>query len=168
MESTLLIARLESSAGVIEALVRGVQREQAVWKPSAVKWSILEVTCHLLDEEREDFRTRVDLTLHRPVSPWPGIDPEGWVTQREYGKKDLEETLNAFLEERRRSLAWLRGLRSPAWETAREHPRAGRLTAGDLFCSWVAHDLLHIRQLARLHYEYVQELARPYAVAYAG
>lgn len=168
MDSTQFIARLETGARVIETLARGVTREQAVWKPAPGKWSLLEVVCHLLDEEREDFRLRVDLLLHHPGRPWPPIDPEGWVTERGYARKDLEETLNAFLAERARSLAWLRGLKSPAWENAFDHPRAGRLAAGDLFSSWVAHDLQHIRQLARLHYEYVAREAAPWSVAYAG
>jgi hypothetical protein len=42
------------------------------------------------------------------------------------------------------------------------------MAAGDLLASWVAHDLLHVRQIARLRYEYVRKLAAPYGVDYAG
>ena len=29
------------------------------WKQSENKWSMLEIICHLYDEEREDFRSRL-------------------------------------------------------------------------------------------------------------
>ena len=44
----------------------------------------------------------------------------------------------------------------------------GPLHAGDVLASWVAHDLLHIRQLARLHSQRVGELAAPVSIGYAG
>ena len=58
-----IIGRLRANAAVFEALCRNVADEQARWRPSADKWSMLEVMSHLADEEVEDFRTRVDLTL---------------------------------------------------------------------------------------------------------
>ncbi len=106
--------------------------------------------------------------LRDPKADWPPIDPQGWVTQREYAKQDLGGTLKAFLKEREDSLAWLNGLKSPAWDNTKTHPVAGALSAGDMLASWVAHDLLHIRQLAKLHHDYVRRLAEPYSVAYAG
>lgn len=168
MNSDALIDQLEAQAGIIRELVQGVAHEQAAWKPAPERWSILEVVVHLLDEEREDFRVRLGLLLRDPKADWPPIDPQGWVTQREYAKRDLGETLKAFLKEREDSLAWLKGLESPAWDNVKTHPAAGALSAGDMLASWVAHDLLHIRQLAKLHYDYVRRLAEPYSVAYAG
>jgi len=168
VNSDALIDQLEAQAGIIRELVQGVAHEQAAWKPAPERWSILEVVVHLLDEEREDFRVRLGLLLRDPKADWPPIDPQGWVTQREYAKRDLGETLKAFLKEREDSLAWLKGLESPAWDNVKTHPAAGALSAGDMLASWVAHDLLHIRQLAKLHYDYVRRLAEPYSVAYAG
>ena len=168
MNSDALIDRLEAQVGIIRELIQGVPSEQAAWKPSPERWSILEVAVHLLDEEREDFRVRLGLLLRDPKADWPAIDPQGWVTQREYAKRDLGETLKAFLKEREVSLAWLNGLKSSAWDNVKTHPAAGALSAGDMLASWVAHDLLHIRQLAKLHYGYVCRLAEPYSAAYAG
>jgi hypothetical protein len=53
-------------------------------------------------------------------------------------------------------------------QAAVEHPKLGRLTAGDLFSSWVAHDLIHIRQANRLHYEYLTQAVAPHSLGYAG
>ncbi|MBU1700388.1 MAG: DinB family protein [Candidatus Eisenbacteria bacterium] len=163
-----MMDRMESNADVIKHLVHGVPAAQAAWKPAPDKWSLLEVMVHLLDEEREDFRVRVDILLNRPGDPWPPINPTGWVTEREYAKRDLEVSLLEFLEERSHSVAWLRSLPSPAWDNFDKHPIAGKITAGDIFSSWVAHDFLHIRQLTRLHFNYLQDQVDPHSLEYAG
>lgn len=167
MEPEAAARRLEATAKAIEALARGVDGEQARWKPAPEKWSILEVVNHLHDEEREDFRQRLDYTLHRPGERWPKIDPEGWVAARGYAERDLDESLDRFLAERRQSVEWLRGLESPDLDAVYEHPR-GRVSAGDLLAAWLAHDLLHVRQLARLRYQHLAAAAHPYRLEYAG
>lgn len=162
-----LLHLLERDAERIRLLIEGVPADQARWKPSPDSWSILEVVNHLGDEEREDFRTRLDIILRRPEEPWPPIDPEGWVKARNYNERDLGESLLRFLSERRASLLWLRGLGAPDWESV-VHSKFGSMRAGDMFCSWVTHDQLHLRQLVELHRAYTQELASPYSLEYAG
>jgi len=162
-----LLHLLERDAELIRLLVEGVPRDQAHWRPAPESWSILEVISHLGDEEREDFRTRLDIILHRPEEPWPPIDPQGWVVSRKYSERDLGESLAGFLSERRDSLAWLRGLATPNWESV-VHSQFGSMRAGDMFCAWVTHDQLHMRQLVELHRAYTQELASPYSLEYAG
>lgn len=167
MDVDRLSAQMADNAARIRVLVEGVSEQQARWKPTPASWSILEVINHLLDEEREDFRMRLDYTLYRPGETWPPIDPEGWVTERAYNGRDLEASLDSFLAEREASLAWLRGLSAPRWEAAYEAP-FGRITAGDVFAAWVAHDLLHMRQLVELHWAYTTAELAPYRVHYAG
>jgi len=168
MNLPALIARLGYNRDAIMALVAGVDDRQVRWKPSPDDWSILEVLNHLIDEEREDFRQRLDFTLHRPGEPWPSIDPPGWVIERRYNERDLDESRIAFQAERARSLVWLRGLVAPDWRLGYSHPIAGLITAGDLLASWVAHDTLHIRQLAGLHYAYLTIIAPGADTRYAG
>ena len=105
--------------------------------------------------------------LADPLQRWPPIDPRGWVTARGYNEKELEPSLNNFFAEREKSLEWLRQLSEPNWQNSNEGPN-GILTAGDLLASWLAHDFLHIRQLTRLHWQYVGAIADPYQTAYAG
>lgn len=157
-------AQLAANAEAVAALVRPVDGDGSRWKPSPEAWSILEVVCHLADEERDDFRTRVALTLQDPTLPWPPIDPGGWVTARDYAARDLGDALADFLAERERSLAWLGGLAGsgvdraadrlvgPAWNNAARHPAGFTIRAGDLMASWLAHDLLHVRQIVELRY----------------
>jgi hypothetical protein len=162
-----IIDRMRANADAIAALARDVNEAQARWKPSADAWSLLEVVNHLYDEEREDFRTRIDYMLHRPGEHAPPIDLEGWVTARSYNQRDPRESLDAFLRERVSSLDWLRGLQEPNWD-AEYQALWGVLRAGDLLAAWLAHDHLHLRQLNELHYTYLAQQAAPYSVEYAG
>lgn len=168
MDISRHIERLASDAEVIRRLTGGITDAQARWKPAADRWSILEVINHLADEEREDFRTRLDLILHHPDSPWPPIDPFNWVAQRGYNERPPDASLHAFLAERDHSLKWLQALSHPSWQAAHAHPEAGVLRAGDLMVSWVAHDFFHIRQMTNLLWEHLAVSAQPYSTAYAG
>jgi hypothetical protein len=163
-----LIERLEHNAEAIRSLAIGVGPRQAVWKPRRGAWSLLEVVCHLRDEEREDFRVRVESTLFRPEAAWPPIDPVGWVRTRGYRKQNLAAVRDEFVTERARSVGWLRGLGEIDWSRGYAHPQLGTLRAGDLLLAWVAHDSLHLRQLARLHYLYAQDRAPEFSADYAG
>jgi hypothetical protein len=161
------MALLIRQAQDIRQLAAGISAEQARWKPDPDSWSILEVINHLYDEEREDFRVRLKHILDQAEGMPPGIDPVGWVTERRYNQRDLETSLARFLQEREASLMWLAGLAEPDWDVAAEGP-SGRIKAGDMLIAWVAHDLLHLRQLVELRYAYLQQQARPYQIVYAG
>jgi hypothetical protein len=168
MHLQLALTRLSANAEAIAALVRSASEAQARWKPAPDSWSILEVICHLYDEEREDFRQRVDFTLHRPEAAWPPIDPPGWVTARAYNQREPRAALEAFLSERQQSLGWLAGLRDPNWASAKAHPAGGQVTAGDVLAAWVAHDHLHLRQLNELHWQFLAQQVQPFSLEYAG
>ena len=168
MNAERVTNQLEQNASVIVGLVSNLPLGQADWKPSPDAWSILEVMAHLLDEEREDFRARIDAVLHLPGEPWPPIDPQGWVKERDYASRDLGETLESFLAEREVSVSWLRDLTVVDWGVDYEHPALGSLRAGDLLASWLAHDYLHIRQLTRLHWQFHARRIEPYGTEYAG
>ncbi len=167
MEIHRFVQQLVRSASAIQALCADPGLEPH-WKPTPEKWSTVEVLCHLADEEREDFRRRLDLTLHNPDEEWPPIDPEGWVKERKYARRDPQEALDDFRSERERSITWLKGLESPDFSIAREHPIAGTLRAGDLLASWVNHDLLHLRQIIGLQHAWIEMTSKPFTSRYAG
>lgn len=167
MDYGFLLTQLEQHAHAIETLTRGISLDDARWKPDAEAWSILEVSNHLYDEERRDFRVRLDILLHRPTEPFPPIDPPRWVVEEKYNERDLETSLNNFLNERANSLRWLAGLQSPNWKASKTD-QWGTVTAGEMFSAWVAHDVLHLRQLVELHYALVARDAKPFSVEYAG
>jgi hypothetical protein len=168
MDLAYAIDAMSRNRDRLHALVRDLPDDLVRWKPAPKTWSILEVMGHLLDEERRDFRVRLEHLLFKPGVAWPPIDPEGWVTEHGYNTQDPKATWRAFAEERETSLAWLRGLRDPDWEAFWEHPRAGKLRAGDIMASWLAHDYLHMRQLVHLHVLHAGTMATGYSTAYAG
>ena len=162
-----LYAELARGVEAIHALVASMSPEEARARPAPEAWSALEVICHLYDEEREDFRQRLDIILHRPSEPFPPIDPQGWVAARRYNERDLAEMLDRFAAERARSLAWRKGLSAPNWDAMYTN-EFGSMRAGDMLAAWAAHDNLHTRQLVELRRSRLVSLAAPYDVGYAG
>ena len=164
---TYFADRLSANLRVFDHFLGGVGSEQAGWHPAPEAWSLLEVVCHLYDEEREDFRTRLKLILEDPSQAWPPIDPRGWVLSRGYASRDFATMVDGFIAERAASIVWLRGLADPALNNARD---LGNFTlcGGDLLGAWLAHDFLHLRQINELYYAYTARAAEPYSVVYAG
>jgi hypothetical protein len=159
--------RLSANLRVFDHFLGGVGPEQAAWRPAPEAWTLLEVVCHLYDEEREDFRTRLRLILEDPGQTWPPIDPRGWVLSRGYASRVYADMVDGFLAERAASIVWLRGLAEPALNNARDLGDFS-LCGGDLLGAWLAHDFLHLRQINELHYAYTARAAEPYSVVYAG
>lgn len=168
MKTMDFVPLMAKHAEAIRALTEGVTTEQARSRPDEEDWSILEVINHLYDEEREDFRMRLDILLHRPTEPWPPIRPAEWVTERNYNARELAPSVENFLAERAKSIEWLKGLKAPNWDASATAPWGGEFRAGDMYASWVAHDVLHLRQLSELHYALVREAAGDYDTGYAG
>jgi hypothetical protein len=152
---------------MIRVLLAGIDQEEARIKPDEGSWSVLEVVCHLHDEEREDFREHLDFILHRQDEEWHTIDPRDWVWERRYNEQQFDEMRGKFFAERKRSLEWLQGLQDRDWDTryVSEH---GAMSAGEMFASWVAHDNLHTRQLVELRRSHVERITKPYSIDYAG
>lgn len=168
MDAARLIEALDRFGRLLPAAVGGVDPDDMRWRPPGGGWSILEIVHHLLDEEVEDFRARLDSTLHDPGRPWPGIDPEGAAAERRYNDQNPESILGRFVEERTASVEWLRHLLNPDWEKTYEHPKIGPLRAGDLLVSWTAHDALHLRQIAKRLFQLAQRDGKGYDTSYAG
>ena len=168
MDKEFFISRFAANAEAIERLVKDIDEDLARWKPAPDKWCALEIVCHMYDEERFDFRTRIDYTLNKPGEAWPPIDPPGWVTEHNYMGRQIAEMVLVFLAERYKSIEWLRDLDDPDLTASYDHPQLGRITVGSLLGSWLAHDYLHLRQLSALFYHRVADEVAPHSLDYAG
>ncbi|HET6463823.1 MAG TPA: DinB family protein [Candidatus Krumholzibacteria bacterium] len=165
---TEVSACLHATSRAIEALTSGLAPEVAreSWAPG--KWSVNEVLGHLADEERNDFRARIDSMLRKASDSWPPIDPERTVRESNFNQKSLDALRTDFMRERGQSLEWLAGLHDAKWETSYHHPKMGDFTAASMLCAWAAHDLMHLRQIERILFEHLRRSADPDRTDYAG
>lgn len=168
MNPEAIIARLANGPNAIRAAAMLVSEEDRSWKPSARDWSVLEIVCHLADEEDEDFPRRLRLLLGDPEQEWPPIDPERWAIERDYPSQDLTQQLDHFAKRRAGHVAWLRSLGASDWSVKKTHPVFGSMHAGELLGAWAAHDALHLRQITKRIYQLTQRDAAPYGTQYAG
>ncbi|AUP79052.1 DinB family protein [Flavivirga eckloniae] len=152
-----IIQQLENNQQVFKSLLMSKDEVAYLWRPDPKKWNLLEIVCHLLDEERDDFKTRVAHALNTPEEPLVPIDPEGWVEKRAYSTKNYDHMLFAFLEERKQSVVWLKSLADAKWDNELKHPELGNMSAKLFLTNWLAHDYLHIRQILRYNYHYLKQ-----------
>lgn len=157
MDHTAITQELSRNRTIFNGLLTRQTEEEYLWKIKPEKWCLLEIICHLYDEEREDFRARTKHVLETPTEPLPPIDPTGWVHEREYMQQDYTQMLSKFLKEREQSVEWLQSLQSPNWDNAYSHPKFGQMTAKMFLSNWLAHDYLHFRQIIKLKFDYLQQ-----------
>ena len=151
-----IIQALAKNRLTFKAVLSDLNPEIVTWKPSDDKWCILEIVCHLYDEEVEDFRARVSHVLRTPEEPLRSINPVGWVTLRNYMEQDYRQMLNKFLDARQKSIEWLQALNSPNWDNTLTNPELGSMSARKFLTNWLAHDYHHFRQINQLKYLYLK------------
>lgn len=166
MDTTYLIQQLTLNKGTFEQLLNVKSIEEALWKPHPDHWCLLQIACHLVDEEVEDFRTRIKTALN-PALPFVPIDPEGWAMSRSYMAQDYETKVSEWLAERAKSLHWLQSLKGVDWQSSLNHPALGSLSAYHFLANWVAHDHIHIRQILKVKHAYLSHLSGQ-DLSYAG
>lgn len=162
-----LLHELKANSTTFTSLLTLKDEQQALWKPSADKWCLLEIVCHLVDEEVFDFRTRIKTALYPKDYSFTPIDPVGWVTSKAYIKQDYKSKVAQWIREREASLAWLNALESPNWESFLVHDKLGKMSAGLFLENWVAHDFIHLRQIIRTKRAYLDSQTRE-DLSYAG
>ena len=114
-------------------------------------WSPYDIVGHLIHGERTDWIPRAELLLthgeSRPFTPF-----DRFAQFSESRGKSLSELLNTFSELRAENLVRLESMRlTPAdLERRGRHPELGSVTLGQLLATWVAHDLNHLGQIARV------------------
>jgi uncharacterized damage-inducible protein DinB len=114
-------------------------------------WSPYDIVGHLIHGERTDWIPRLELLLahgdSRPFTPF-----DRFAQFRESQGKSLSELLDTFAELRLTNVGRLESHRLEASDLARRglHPELGPVTLGQLLATWVAHDLNHLAQIARV------------------
>jgi hypothetical protein len=140
---------LRATPAAVRQAVAGVPREVAATPERPGKWSMLQVAQHLADAELVGaFRYRMILAHDRPVLQ--GYDQDRWAERLRYADSDLAVALEQFGVLRAANLRLLERA-SPA-ERARVgvHSERGEESITHLLRMYAGHDLVHLRQLARI------------------
>lgn len=143
--------------------------DEATWRarPAPGEWAPVEIVCHLRDEETEDFGARLRVILEGGARFEP-IDPERQAVARRYQQANPSEALAAFQARRMISLELLDSVQPDRLLGTAETPSGRRLSGLDLLASWVAHDRLHLQQLAGTLARRWADRWAPLQVEYAG
>jgi hypothetical protein len=169
IEFEKLLESLERFGTLLPKAVADLSESDYRWKPQTDDWSILEVVCHLADEEVEDFGMRLKMTLEDPSQNWPPLNPPQAAIDRRYNEQSLPEVIDRFKRARTDSTLWLKSLPDDIdWQVTHHHPSIGPMSAGNLLASWAAHDWLHMRQISKRMFQLVQRDATSFNTAYAG
>jgi hypothetical protein len=143
--------------------------DEATWRtrPAPGEWAPVEIVCHLRDEEAEDFAARLRVILEGGKRFVPN-DPERLAVDRQYRQANPSEALAAFRARRMTSLELLGSVAPDRLLGTAERPSGGRLSGLDLLGSWVAHDRLHLQQLAGTLARRWADRWAPLQIEYAG
>lgn len=114
-------------------------------------WSPYDVLGHYIHGEKTDWIPRLTRILeHGTAVPFDKFDR--FAQFRDSEGKSVAELLDEFARRRAESLAALDALALSAADLDRRglHPELGEVTARNLLACWVAHDLDHLMQIARV------------------
>lgn len=126
-------------------------------------WSAYDVVGHLIHGERTDWIPRLELILEqgkaRPFTPF-----DRFAQFRDSQGKTLQQLLDTFAELRAANLTRLESLALQPSDYGRPgmHPALGPVTLGQLLATWVAHDLNHVSQIARVMGKQYREAVGPW------
>ena len=142
---------LARTPAVLDALLLDLPLEWVLGTEGPSTWSPFDVVGHLIHGERTNWIPRTEhLLAHGETVPFPPFDRLAQFDTS--GNKSLAERLTTFRELRAANLRRLAALElTPAdLERTGRHPEFGSVTLGQLLATWVAHDLDHLVQIARV------------------
>jgi hypothetical protein len=157
------IAILQRTPNVFRVMLAGLPSQWTDATEGPETWSPYVIMGHLVHGERTDWISRAQIILaegeHRRFEPF-----DRFAQFRESEGKSLTNLLDEFARVRAENLATLAAWRLSDAQLALEgeHPAFGRVTLRQLLATWVAHDLGHIAQTARVMAKQYREAVGPW------
>lgn len=157
------MAVLERTPQTLRSMLAGLP---SVWTDATEgpdTWSPYVIVGHLIHAERTDWIPRAQIILaqgsERRFTPY-----DRFAQFRDSEGKSLAELLDELARLRAENLATLAGCRltDAQLELTGEHPEFGAVTLRQLLATWVAHDLGHIAQAARVMAKQYREAVGPW------
>ena len=145
------IGVLERTPATLRAMLDGLPSSWTDATEGPDTWSPYVIVGHLIHGERTDWIARAQIILaqgaDRRFTPYDRL-----AQFHESEGKSLGDLLDGFARLRADNLATLAGWRLSDAQLGLEgqHPEFGAVTLRQLLATWVAHDLGHIAQTARV------------------
>jgi hypothetical protein len=157
------VAVLERTPHTLRAMLAGLPPSWIEGTEGPETWSPYDIVGHLIHGERTDWIPRAQIILsqgaNRRFTPF-----DRFAQFRESEGKSLTDLLEEFARLRAENLATLAqwGLTEAQLALQGEHPAFGPVTLRQLLATWVAHDLGHIAQTARVMAKQYREAIGPW------
>jgi DinB family protein len=154
------VALLARTPATLDAMLRGLPAWWTTAHEGPDTWSPFDVVGHLIHGEETDWIPRVMIILEDGESRT--FDKFNREAQFETSQPpSLGDRLDQFAALRRENLKRLSELKLTAADLDRtgRHPAFGVVTLRQLLATWVAHDLDHVMQIARvLGHQYASDV----------
>lgn len=154
---------LERTPATFRALLGGLPEDWTAPNEGPDTFSAFDNLGHLIHGERTDWIPRARIILAE--GPSRRFEPfDRFAQQRESAGRTMRQLLDEFERLRAGNLAILRSWQLTERELALEgeHPALGRVTLRQLLAAWVAHDLGHVAQTARVLARQYREAVGPW------
>lgn len=154
---------LERTPRVLNAMLSTITPIWANATEGPDTWSPYVVVGHLIHGERSDWMLRAQMILaqgsNRRFAPY-----DRFAQFRESEGKSLDELLDEFARLRAENLDVLTNWRLADDQLALEgeHPEFGAVSLRQLLSTWVAHDLTHMAQIARVMAKQYRDAVGPW------
>lgn len=129
--------------------IEGLTPQQLRTPEAPGKWSIAEALQHLSDSDLVwGWRMRLILAQDRPALT--GYDQDLWAERLHYAEADAAEALDQLRVLRRGNLRLIERATPQDLQRVGVHSERGEESVGYLCGLYAGHDLLHLRQIARI------------------
>lgn len=140
---------LEGTSDDVREATAGLSDAQLSRPELPGKWSLKHVVQHLADSELVwGYRLRMVMAHERP--PLTGYDQDLWSERLHYDRLPIDEALDRFTVLRRSNLRLLAEAAPEDLQRVGLHAERGEETVSHMIRLYAGHDLLHLRQLARI------------------
>jgi hypothetical protein len=156
-------AVLERTPATLRAMLSGLPAAWTDGTEGPDTWSPYAILGHLIHGERTDWIPRARIILARGADR--RFTPFDRFAQfRESDGKSVAELLDELAQLRQANLTTLGAWRITDAQLALEgeHPALGRVTLRQLLATWVAHDLGHVAQTARVMAKQYRDAVGPW------
>ena len=154
---------LRSTPSVLRAWLWDLPESLTLQNEGPETWAPFDIVGHLIHGERTDWIPRLELVLeHGDQLPFTPFDR--FAQFRDSQGKTLHQLLETFAELRAMNLERLESLALTSAQLQRRglHPELGPVTVSQLLATWVAHDLNHLGQVARVMGTHYREAVGPW------